>query len=265
MKQAKLTQTFMENGKSQFPSRRFTLIELLVVIAIIAILAALLLPALNAAKKKAQAISCLNTLKEYMRYHHFYMDEYNGYMVGIIGDGMGTFLMFEELQYTLPNQRHLFKCHSTKDYRSQNEYYGYGAKGFVSGNNVNPNLKVNDRNRYYRLKGSNLNTAYIITKYIKEPSKYLQNGDSRTSDWSRQQHFSLTFAESGNKDRFALVHNKRVNVNFLDGHCAPLNQVEFFDSILHDWPNDKVNGANIFINTGKNLYVSSGWQKYRGR
>ena len=59
------SQNANSSGHCRMKLASFTLIELLVVIAIIAILAVILLPALNSARERGRAASCINNLKQF--------------------------------------------------------------------------------------------------------------------------------------------------------------------------------------------------------
>jgi prepilin-type N-terminal cleavage/methylation domain-containing protein len=81
----------------------FTLIELLVVIAVIGILAALLIPAISAAKAKAQRAVCINNLRQINLGIHLYLDDQNNGSPGSTNATHSPFVSWTDYRQLINN------------------------------------------------------------------------------------------------------------------------------------------------------------------
>lgn len=197
----------------------FTLIELLVVIAIIAILAAMLLPALNQARERGRAASCINNLKTQGTYFVFYSDAYNGYYPAINHNGRWTEKLrkIANLPYTWQtltreNVRPLV-CPSANNFTETNTWnllnrtYGYNpclGNGWWSETNY-PSVK--------KMQGLSTGGPYI-PPVPNRPGDILILSDSwHINDKTPHYRFAddtLVYP----------IHSGKANSLFLDGHVA---------------------------------------------
>ena len=199
--------------------RNFTLIELLVTIAIIAILAAVLLPALNSARAKGQAIRCTSNLKQMGTLAFLYAEANDGYGIPFqdLPAGIGYCVWPDFLMpYLKPGVEMKgcgYRIYVDSGYIPRDIFACPGVGNPVVGKNE---IKHYGMNRFPSLTGPwQLPSRRIL--HTKRPA-----ARSYIADVFHPENYTTSAGRCSryeNVQEMPFLHLGRNNMVFVDGHC----------------------------------------------